>query len=86
MSIFPARILLATDGSEEAELAALKAVELADNTDADRRRLLVRVYERAVGRQGPALATDVSEEANLAARARPSHLLGSCGAAAVLAQ
>jgi nucleotide-binding universal stress UspA family protein len=29
MSIFPTRILLATDGSEEAELAALRAVNLA---------------------------------------------------------
>jgi nucleotide-binding universal stress UspA family protein len=28
MSLFPRRILLATDGSEEAELAALRAVEL----------------------------------------------------------
>ena len=35
MSIFPARILLATDGSEEAELAALRAVELADATDSE---------------------------------------------------
>ena len=32
MSIFPRRILLATDGSEEAELAALWAVELAQRT------------------------------------------------------
>ena len=32
MSIFPTRILLATDGSEEAELAALRAVELAQST------------------------------------------------------
>jgi len=29
MSVFPTKILLATDGSEEAELAALTAVELA---------------------------------------------------------
>ncbi len=35
MSIFPTRILLATDGSEEAELAAMKAVELADATDSE---------------------------------------------------
>ena len=35
MSIFPTRILLATDGSEEAELAALRAVELAKNTDSE---------------------------------------------------
>jgi len=35
MSIFPTRILLATDGSEEAELAALRAVELALSTDSE---------------------------------------------------
>src|SRR5215212_5945104 len=35
MSIFPTRILLATDGSEEAELAALRAVELADATHSE---------------------------------------------------
>jgi nucleotide-binding universal stress UspA family protein len=35
MSIFPTKILLATDGSEEAELAALKAIELADGTDSE---------------------------------------------------
>jgi nucleotide-binding universal stress UspA family protein len=35
MSIFPTRILLATDGSEEAELAAIRAVELAQRTDAE---------------------------------------------------
>ena len=35
MSIFPTKILLATDGSEEAELAALGAAELADATDSE---------------------------------------------------
>jgi nucleotide-binding universal stress UspA family protein len=35
MSIFPTRILLATDGSEEAELAALRAVDLADVTHSE---------------------------------------------------
>jgi nucleotide-binding universal stress UspA family protein len=35
MSSFPTRILLATDGSEEAELAALRAVELAQRTDSE---------------------------------------------------
>ena len=35
MSIFPTRILLATDGSEEAELAALRAVDLAETTDSE---------------------------------------------------
>jgi nucleotide-binding universal stress UspA family protein len=35
MGLFPTRILLATDGSEEAELAALRAVDLAEATDAE---------------------------------------------------
>jgi nucleotide-binding universal stress UspA family protein len=35
MGLFPTRILLATDGSEEAELAALKAVDLAQSTDSE---------------------------------------------------
>ena len=35
MSIFPTKILLASDGSEEAELAALRAVELAQRTDSE---------------------------------------------------
>src|SRR5918995_7455329 len=35
MSIFPTRILLATDGSEEAELAAMRAVDIAEKTDSE---------------------------------------------------
>jgi nucleotide-binding universal stress UspA family protein len=35
MDLFPTRILLATDGSEEAELAALRAVDLAQGTDSE---------------------------------------------------
>jgi nucleotide-binding universal stress UspA family protein len=35
MSIFPTRILLATDGSGEAELATIRAVELAQRTDSE---------------------------------------------------
>jgi nucleotide-binding universal stress UspA family protein len=35
MSIFPTKILLATDGSEEAELALLTAVDLAIRTDSE---------------------------------------------------
>jgi nucleotide-binding universal stress UspA family protein len=35
MSIFPTRILLATDGSEQADLAALRAVELTESTDSE---------------------------------------------------
>jgi nucleotide-binding universal stress UspA family protein len=35
MSIFPTRILVATDGSEEAELAALRGVDIAEKTDSE---------------------------------------------------
>lgn len=35
MGIFPTRILLATDGSEEAELAASRAVDLAQRTGSE---------------------------------------------------
>src|SRR5918998_817889 len=35
MGLFPTRILLATDGSEEAELAALRAVDIAERTDSE---------------------------------------------------
>ncbi len=35
MSIFPTKILLATDGSREAELAATTAVELANSTNSE---------------------------------------------------
>jgi nucleotide-binding universal stress UspA family protein len=35
MSIFPTTILLATDGSREAELAATTAAELSDRTDSE---------------------------------------------------
>ena len=43
MSAFPTRILLATDGSPHAQLAAMKAVELAKSTGA-------RLHVVAVGR------------------------------------
>jgi nucleotide-binding universal stress UspA family protein len=35
MSFFPTKILLATDGSEEAELAAQSAVQLANDTGSE---------------------------------------------------
>jgi nucleotide-binding universal stress UspA family protein len=46
MSIFPTRILLAIDGSVEAELAATKAVDLADATDSELHVVHVGVVPR----------------------------------------
>jgi nucleotide-binding universal stress UspA family protein len=46
MSIFPTRILLATDGSEEAQLAASRAVDLAEKTDSELHVVHVGVVPR----------------------------------------
>ena len=54
-SKFPTRILLATDGSPHAELAAMKALDLAKSTDA-------RLHVVAVGRTFPAAVYDVYAE------------------------
>jgi nucleotide-binding universal stress UspA family protein len=35
MSVFPTKILLATDGSDESDLAATTAAELAKSTDSE---------------------------------------------------
>ena len=51
-STFPTRILLATDGSPHAQLAAMKAVDLAKSTNA-------RLHVVAVGRTFPAAVYDV---------------------------
>jgi nucleotide-binding universal stress UspA family protein len=56
LSTFPTRILLATDGSPHAELAALKAVDLAESTGA-------RLHVVAVGRTFPAAVYDIYTEA-----------------------
>ena len=46
MSTFPTRILLAIDGSKEAELAALRAVDLADATNSELHVVHVGVVPR----------------------------------------
>ncbi len=64
MSEFPAKILLATDGSEDAALAAKAAVSLAEDTGAELHVVHVgetpHVYQpRAMG---PSLPTETTEE------------------------
>jgi nucleotide-binding universal stress UspA family protein len=46
MSIFPTRILLATDGSEEAQLAALRAMDIGESTDSELHVVHVGVVPR----------------------------------------
>jgi nucleotide-binding universal stress UspA family protein len=46
MSIFPTRILLATDGSDQAELATLTAVGIAEKTDSELHVVHVGVVPR----------------------------------------
>jgi nucleotide-binding universal stress UspA family protein len=46
IGLFPTRILLATDGSEQAELAALRAVDLAERTDSELHVVHVGVVPR----------------------------------------
>jgi len=48
MSIFPTKVLLATDGSKEADLAARTAAELADKTGSELH--LVHVFGHPSGR------------------------------------
>src|ERR687886_1128176 len=55
LSIFPTRILLATDGSPHAELAAITAIDLAQSTNS-------RLHVAAVGRTFPAAVYDVYTE------------------------
>jgi nucleotide-binding universal stress UspA family protein len=55
LSIFPTRILLATDGSPHAELAAMTAIDLAESTNS-------RLHVVAVGRTFDAAVYEVYTE------------------------
>ena len=56
MSIFPTKILLATDGSEEATLAARTATDAAAKTDSELHVLLVGLSAAYVGMGPPEIA------------------------------
>ena len=56
MSIFPTRVLLATDGSEEAALAAQTALEIADKTSSELHVVLVGLSSAYVGMGPPEIA------------------------------
>lgn len=69
MSIFPTKVLLATDGSTEADLAARSAAELADKTGSELHVVHVLgiapwypVYPEAAGFDGAALEDPMLEE------------------------
>lgn len=62
MSIFPTKILLATDGSEEAELALRTAVDLANTTDSE-------LHVVTVGREYHPAYFEVPEPGDLRERA-----------------
>jgi nucleotide-binding universal stress UspA family protein len=58
MSIFPTRILLATDGSEEATLAARTAIDIAGKTGSELHIILVGLSVSYVG-MGPLEIADI---------------------------
>jgi nucleotide-binding universal stress UspA family protein len=70
MSIFPTKVLLATDGSEEAELAARTAADLAQKTSSELHMIYVfgiapvgtPVYLEATDLQGEALEEEAEEQ------------------------
>ncbi len=58
MSIFPTKILLATDGSQEATLAARTAIDIAEKTGSELHVVLVGLSVSLVG-MGPAEIADI---------------------------
>jgi nucleotide-binding universal stress UspA family protein len=56
MSIFPTKILLATDGSEEAAIAAHTATDVAGKTDSELHVVLVGLSAAYVGMGPPEIA------------------------------
>ena len=63
MSIFPTKILLATDGSEEAEMAATTAINLAKNTHSELHILTVGPGYPAYDVRIPEVAEELRRQA-----------------------
>ncbi len=76
MSIFPTKILLATDGSEEAELAARTAVDLAGKTSSELHVVYVHTLPPETLHAPPSLDTEAWEEFERRGRARLDELVG----------
>jgi len=75
MSIFPTKILLATDGSEDAELAATNALALAEATGSELH--LIHVLSLPLDTQDPSsFEPDVRRELERRARAGLEELVG----------
>ena len=65
MSIFPTRILLATDGSEDATLAAQTAIDLANKTGSE-----LHVVYAGISSYSPALYEGYEEGVDRTSRRR----------------
>jgi len=63
MSIFPTKILLATDGSKEAEMAATTAINVAKNTDSELHILTVGPGYPAYDVRVPEVAEELRRQA-----------------------
>src|SRR5215207_1236869 len=79
MSIFPTKVLLATDGSKEADLADRSAAELADETGSELH--VVHVLALPIDTQDPSsFQPEVRRQLEERARARVDELVGRIGA------
>src|SRR3712207_2025288 len=76
MSSFPTKILLATDGSEEAELAARTAIDLASKTDSELHVVHVPVLPPEALHVPLSFGTAALEELERRGRARLEELVG----------
>ena len=63
MSIFPTRILLATDGSRDAELARATAIDLANSTDSELHVVTVALGYPSYDVRNPAVVEQLRQQA-----------------------